>query len=70
MEQFLMNAFMFILSAFTLVAAWVGVSASRRGEVLDAKIDAKIAQQAVFKRMNMQTAAHSAPVENKQHQTI
>lgn len=68
MEQFLMNAFIFAFSAVTLVGAWIGISASRRGETLDAKIDAKIAQQAALKRM--QNAVSGVAMDSKQQQTI
>ena len=69
MEQFLMNALIFAFSATTLVAAWIGVSASRRGETLDAKIDAKVAQQAALKRMS-QNAVCGVLVDGEQQQTI
>lgn len=69
MEQFLMNAFIFAFSAVTLVGAWIGISASRRSETLDAKIDAKIAQQAALKRMS-QNAVSGVAMDSKQQQTI
>ena len=66
MEQMLMSAFIFAVSAAALAAAWVSISASRVVESFDAKVNAKVAQQAALKRVVIKTSARSSVADGRQ----